>query len=73
MKKLLLKLAHFILKKYGIIPLEMRDLVLFNDRVFEIQGWTISQDYFKTTATIEMCDCLQLLDKGVNVNVLEKD
>ena len=56
MKRILLKFAHFILKKYSVIPLEMKDKVLFNGKVFEIQSWTLSQEYFKTDLEIKMCD-----------------
>lgn len=62
MKKILLKFAHFILKKYGVIPLEMKDKVLVNGMVFEIQEWTLSQDFFKTDLEIKMCDCFQFID-----------
>lgn len=60
--KLLVKLAHFILKKYGSTPIELKDKVIFNGEVFEIQSYTISKDFFKTTLTIKACDCLKLLD-----------
>lgn len=66
MKRILLKFAHFILKKYSVIPLEMKDKVLFNGKVFEIQSWTLSQEYFKTDLEIKMCDCLKMVDKKGN-------
>lgn len=62
MKKLLLSLAHFILKKYGIVPLEMKDKVLFNGKVFEIQECILSQEYFKNDLEIKLCDCFKLID-----------
>lgn len=62
MKKLLLNFAHFILKKYGIVPLEMKDKVLFNGKIFEIQEYRLSQDYFKTDLEIKMCDCFKLVN-----------
>ena len=66
MRIILLKLAHYILKKYGVIPLDIKDRVLFNNTVFEIQSYTLSKDFFKTDLTIEMCDCLKMLDKHGN-------
>ena len=64
MAKLLVKFAHFILKKYDLIPLELKDKVLFNGQVFEIQNYTLSQDFFKTSLTIKMCDCFKMVDKN---------
>lgn len=63
MRYLLLKFAHFILKKYGVIPLDMKDKVLFNGHVFEIQSYNLSREYFKTDLEIKLCDCFKLLDK----------
>lgn len=60
--KLLIKLARFILKKYDSTPIELKDKVIFNGEVFEIQSYTMSKDFFKTTLTIELCDCLSLLN-----------
>lgn len=62
-KKLLLKLAHYIIQKYSVIPLELKDKVLFNGIIFEIQSYTLERDFFKTDLTIDMCDCLKLIDK----------
>lgn len=62
MKKLLLNFAHFIIKKYGIVPLEMKDKVLFNGKIFEIQEFRLLQDYFKTDLEIKMCDCFKFID-----------
>ena len=59
MKKILLKFAHFILKKYGVIPLDMKDKVLYNGTIFEIQSCTLSREYFKTDLEVKMSDCLK--------------
>lgn len=61
--KLLIKLARFILKKYDSTPIELKDKVIFNGEVFEIQSYTISKDFFKTNLTIELCDCLSMLER----------
>lgn len=66
MKRVLLKFAHFILKKYGVIPLEMRDKVLYNGKIFEIQECNLSQEFFKTDLEIRMCDCFKFVDKKGN-------
>ncbi len=57
----IVKPAHFLLNKYGIIPLEMNDKVLFKGKLFEIQGYSLSQEYFKTELKIELCDCHKFL------------
>ena len=62
MKKLLLKFAHFILKKYSVIPLEFKDKVLYEGKVFEIQSATINREYFKTDLELKMCDCFKMYD-----------
>lgn len=67
MRYLLLKFAHFILNKYSVIPLEMKDKVIFKGKVFEIQSYTMSQEYFKTDLKIEMCDCHKFVDKKDNL------
>lgn len=59
MRYLLLKFAHFILKKYGVIPLDMKDKVYFNGQIFEIQSYTLSREYFKTDLEIKLCDCFK--------------
>ena len=64
LRKLLLKLAHRILKKYGVIPLDFKDKVFFMGTIYEIQSYVISKEIFKTDVTIEMCDCLKLPDFG---------
>ena len=56
MKKILLKFAHFIIKKYGIVPLKMQDKVYLNNTIFQIQSYTISKDYVSTTATLSLTD-----------------
>lgn len=61
MKRLLLKFAHFILKKYSVIPLEFKDKVWYEGHVFEIQEATIHKEFFKTDLELKMCDCLKLL------------
>ena len=58
-KELLLKFAHFIIKKYGVVPLDLRDLVLFNGTIFEVQSYTIEKEFFKTDLTLRLCDCLK--------------
>ena len=63
MKKILLKLAHYIINKYEAVPLDLKTRIQFNGMVFEIQNYTLSQDFFKTTLTIEACDCLSMLDR----------
>lgn len=63
MKKLLLKFAHFILKKYGVIPLDMKDKVLWNGTIFKIQSYTLSRDFFMTNLEIKMSDCSMWIDK----------
>lgn len=60
MRNLLLKLAHFILNKYDVIPLDMKDKVLYNGKVFEIQSCVLSREYFKTDLEIKLCDCFKL-------------
>ena len=60
--KLLVKFAHFILKKYGSTPIELKDKVIFNGEVFEIQSYTMSKDFNKTILTIELRDCLSMLE-----------
>ena len=60
MRKLLLKFAHFILKKYSVIPLEFKDKVWYEGRVFEIQSATIHREFFKTDLELKMCDCFKL-------------
>ena len=62
MKKLLLKFAHFILKKYSVIPLEFKDQVLYQGRVYKIQAATIHQDLDKTELELKMNDRLDLLN-----------
>ena len=66
MKNLLLKFAHFILKKYGVIPLDLKEKVLVNGTIFEIQSYTLSREYFKTDLEIKMSDCLKWVDKKGN-------
>ena len=66
MKKLLLKFAHYIFKKYGVIPLDMKDKVLYNGTIFEIQSCVLSREYFKTDLEIKMSDCLKWVDKKGN-------
>lgn len=61
MKRVLLKFAHFILKKYGVVPLDMKDLVLYDGKVFEIQSCTLHRDFFVTKLDIEMCDCMKFV------------
>ena len=46
MRKLLLKIAHKILKKYGLIPLCFQDKVLFMGKIYEIQSCDISKDFY---------------------------
>lgn len=62
MRNLLLKFAHFILKKYDVIPLDMKDKVLYNGQVFEIQSCVLSREYFKTNLEIKLCDCFKMGD-----------
>ena len=64
MKKLLLKFAHFILNKYDVIPLDMKDKVLYNGQVFEIQSCVLSREYFKTNLEIKLCDCFKMGDSN---------
>lgn len=66
MRKILLKFAHFILKRYDLIPLDMKDKVLFDGKVFEIQSYTLSQDFFKTELEMKLCDCFIWVDKKGN-------
>lgn len=66
MKRLLVKIAHIILKKYGLIPLDVKDKVLFNGKVYEVQRCELTKEYFKTELKIEMCDCLKFVDKNGN-------
>ncbi|EFC94577.1 hypothetical protein CLOSTHATH_07244, partial [Hungatella hathewayi DSM 13479] len=44
LRKLLLKLAHRVLKKYGVIPLDFKDKVLFMGNIYEIQSYVISKE-----------------------------
>lgn len=44
----------------------MNDKVLFKDKVFEIQSYSLSQEYFKTDLKIEMCDCHKFIEKKDN-------
>lgn len=46
LRKLLLKIAHKILKKYGVIPLDFKDKVLFMGDIYEIQSYDTSKDFF---------------------------
>ena len=46
LRKLLLKLAHRILKKYGVIPLDFKDKVFFMGTIYEIQSYVISKEFF---------------------------
>lgn len=62
MKYLLLKFAHFILRKYGVTPLDMKDKVLYKGTIFKIKRIVLSRDCFKTELQIDMCDCLNFLD-----------
>lgn len=66
MKTLLLKFAHFILKRYGVIPLDMRDKILYNGVIFEIQNCVMSREFFKTDLEIKASDCLKCVDKKGN-------
>ena len=59
MRSLLLRFAHFILKKYSVIPLDMKDKVLYNGKIFEIQSCVLSREYFKTDLEIKLCDCFK--------------
>ena len=63
MKKILLQLAHYIINKYETVPLELKTRIQLNGMVFEVQNYTLSQDFFKATLTIEACDCLSMLDQ----------
>lgn len=62
MKKLLLKLAHLILSKYDVIPLDLKDKVLFQGQIFEIQSYVLEKEFYKTDLTLNMCDCIKLID-----------
>lgn len=62
LRKLLLKIAHKILKKYGVIPLCFQDKVLFMGKIYEIQSCDISKDFYKTNATIKMSDCFKVFN-----------
>jgi hypothetical protein len=64
LRKLLLKLAHRVLKKYGVIPLDFKDKVLFMGNIYEIQSYVISKEFFKTDVAVEMCDCFKFPDCG---------
>ena len=59
MRYLLLKFAHFILKKYSVIPLDMKDKVYFNGQIFEVQSYNLSREYFKTDLEIKLCNCFK--------------
>ena len=59
MRKLLLKFAHFILKKYDVIPLEFKDKVLYEGKIFEIQEAVIHREFFVTDLELKMCDCFK--------------
>ena len=59
MRYLLLRFAHYILKKYSIIPLAMKDKVYFKGQIFEIQSYNLSREYFKTDLEIKLCDCFK--------------
>lgn len=63
MKNILLKFAHWIIKKYGVIPLDMKDKVLFNGIIFEVQSYNLSREYFKSDLEIKMSDCFKWSDK----------
>lgn len=65
MKKILLNIAHFILKKYGVIPLDIKDKVLYNGTIFEIQSYTLSKEFFKTDLEMRMSDCFKWVDKKI--------
>lgn len=60
MKKLLLKFAHFILKKYSAVPLEFKDQVLYQGKVYKIQSATIHMDLHKTELELKMRDRLDV-------------
>lgn len=66
MKKLLLKIAHSILKRYGIVPLDMKDKILYNGAIFEIQNCVMSREFFKTDLEIKASDCLKWIDQKDN-------
>lgn len=61
MRNLLLRFAHFILKKYSVIPLDMKDKVYFKGQVFEVQSYNLSREYFKTDLEIKLCDCFKMV------------
>ena len=63
MRNLLLKLSHIIIKKYGVIPLNMKDKVLFNGMIFEVQSYNLSREYFKSDLEIKLSDCFKWSDK----------
>lgn len=48
MKNILLKLAHFILKKYDVIPIKATDKVLYNGMTFEVQSCTLEHNRYKS-------------------------
>lgn len=64
LRKLLLKLAHRILKAYRVIPLDFKDKVLFMGNIYEIQSYVISKDFFKTDVSIKMCNNLRLPEES---------
>lgn len=64
MKRLLLNFAHFILKRYGVIPLDLKDKVMYKGTIFEIQKCTIEKEFFKTDLTLEMCDCIRFVEQA---------
>ena len=63
LRKLLLKLAHRILKIWGDSS-GFQGQSPFMGNIYEIQSYVISKEFFKTDVTVEMCDCFKFLIVG---------
>lgn len=68
-RTLLLKFARYILQKYDCVPLDMKDKVLLNGTIFEIQEYEIRRDFFTTEATIKMMDNVWKIDTWADFDV----
>lgn len=60
-KKLLLKIAYFIIGKYNTVPLGLKNMVCLNGQYFYVTGITINNTIQKTTAEIELLDVLSAM------------
>lgn len=58
MKNIVLKLAFYIIKKYGSFSPKVGDQLVVNDRVYIINKLKTSKEYFKHDLIIEASDII---------------